>query len=234
MGTRLAKTSKCQICGRDKGSREMMPVALIRPSVLEVIRQEHPEIGPDGYICLEDLNRYRSKYIEHMIEVDKGEITRLEADVVQSLAENELLAKNINSEYDTSLTFGQRLADSIASFGGSWTFIILFFCFFAGWMAFNSVSLLWRPLDPFPYILLNLILSCLAALQAPVIMMSQNRQEAKDRLRAEHDYRINLQAELEIRHLNEKMDHLLMNQWQRLLEIQQIQMELMEAVGSKR
>ena len=232
MGARSEKVRKCQICGRDKGMREMMPAAMIRSSVLDLIRQEYPGVGGDGYICLEDLNRFRTKYIENMIEVDKGEISRLEADVVRSLAENELLTKNVNSEYETNLTYGERLSDRIAAFGGSWPFIIIFFCFFMGWMLFNSVSLFWRPMDPFPYILLNLILSCLAAVQAPIIMMSQNRQEAKDRMRAEHDYRINLQAELEIRHLNEKMDHLVMNQWQRLLEIQKIQMEIMEAVST--
>jgi uncharacterized membrane protein len=98
----------------------------------------------------------------------------------------------------------------------------------------NSVVMLMKPFDPYPFIFLNLILSCLAAMQAPVILMSQNRQEARDRLQAEHDYRINLKAELEIRHLHEKIDHLLMNQWQRLMEIQQIQMELMEELARKK
>ena len=232
MGARTEKTGKCRICGRDRRMREMMPAAMIRSSVLDLIRRDNPGFGGDDYICLDDLNKYRTEYIESMIEEDKGEISRLESDVVRSMAENELLAKNINSEYETQLTYGERLADRIASFGGSWPFILIFFCFFMGWMTVNSLALFWRPFDPFPYILLNLILSCLAAVQAPIIMMSQNRQEAKDRIRAEQDYRINLQAELEIRHLNEKIDHLVMHQWQRLLEIQKVQMEIMEAVGS--
>ena len=101
------------------------------------------------------------------------------------------------------------------------------------WIVTNSIALLWRPFDPYPFILLNLVLSCLAAVKAPVIMMSQNRQEDKDRLRAEHDYRVNLKAELEIRHLNEKIDHLIIHQWERLLKIQQIQMELMEELVPK-
>jgi len=91
----------------------------------------------------------------------------------------------------------------------------------------NSLVLYWRPVDPYPFILLNLVLSCLAAVQAPVIMMSQNRQEAKDRLRSEHDYQVNLKAELEIRHLHEKLDHLLSHQWERLVEIQQVQLQLL-------
>ena len=101
------------------------------------------------------------------------------------------------------------------------------------WIAINSIPLLWRPFDVYPYILLNLALSGLAAIQAPIIMMSQNRQEAKDRLRSEHDYRVNLKAELEIRQLHWKLDQLLTHQWQRLLEIQQIQMDLMEELVHK-
>jgi uncharacterized membrane protein len=95
------------------------------------------------------------------------------------------------------------------------------------------VAFFWRPADPYPFILLNLILSCLAAVQAPIIMMSQNRQEAKDRVRAEHDYRVNLKSELEIRHLHEKIDHLLLHQWERLVEIQQVQLELLNELSDK-
>ncbi len=121
----------------------------------------------------------------------------------------------------------------MAEFGGSWRFIIYFAVVLVVWITFNSVELLSRPFDPFPYILLNLVLSCLAAIQAPVILMSQNRQEAKDRLRGEHDYRVNLKAELEIRLLHEKLDLLLTHQWQKLLEIQRIQMDLMEDMVRK-
>ena len=134
----------------------------------------------------------------------------------------------MNQEYDASLTFGELLSDRIAEFGGSWGFLLVFGAVMALWIGINSLTLLSRPFDPYPYILLNLLLSCLAAIQAPVIMMSQNRQEARDRLRAEHDYQINLKAELEIRNLHEKMDHLVHRQWEKLMEIQQIQMDLME------
>ena len=105
--------------------------------------------------------------------------------------------------------FGDRLADKVALFGGSWTFIISFMVLGVAWITFNSVALVFKPADPYPFILLNLILSCLAALQAPIIMMSQNRQEAKDRTRAEHDYKVNLKAELEIRRLDEKIERIL-------------------------
>jgi uncharacterized membrane protein len=145
--------------------------------------------------------------------------------------EKEVTSRNINQEFDDSLTLGERWSDRLADFGGSWIFISLFIGMLVIWMGVNSWLLITKPFDPYPYILLNLVLSCLAAIQAPVILMSQNRQEAKDRLRAEHDYEINLKAEIEIRKLHEKMDHLLMHQWQRLMEIQQLQVNLMEEIS---
>src|SRR5207253_1421499 len=125
----------------------------------------------------------------------------------------------------------KRLSDHIASFGGSWRFISLFGAVLFGWIILNAILLLNRGFDPYPFILLNLILSCLAAIQAPIIMMSQNRAEARDRLRAENDYKVNLKAELEIRHLHEKIDHLLRRQYNRLFEIQQIQIELLQEIS---
>ena len=148
-----------------------------------------------------------------------------------SLEKEELLSRNINQEFENSFTLGERLADRIAAFGGSWTFISIFMVVLVIWMGINTWILLTKPFDPYPYILLNLVLSCLAAIQAPVILMSQNRQEARDRLHAEHDYEINLKAEIEIRKLHEKLDHLLMHQWQRLMEIQQLQVNLMEEIS---
>jgi uncharacterized membrane protein len=170
-----------------------------------------------------------------MLETDKGELTTLEEQVMKSLREQEILSKNVNVEFDDKLTLGQRLADRVADSAGSWRFIIIFISILIAWIIVNSIIILvWRPYDPYPFILLNLVLSCIAALQAPVIMMSQNRQEAKDRLRAEHDYMVNLKAELEIRHLHDKIDHLILNQWQRLLEIQEIQVELMEELACQK
>jgi len=153
--------------------------------------------------------------------------------VLRSLKENDIVAENAEEVFEGTLTFGERLSDVIASFGGSWRFIIFFGAVLFGWIALNVVGLFARPFDPYPFILLNLVLSCLAALQAPIIMMSQNRQEARDRIRAQNDYKINLKAELEIRHLHEKLDHLLIHQWQRLMEIQQIQVELMNEIAHR-
>ncbi|MBT8338423.1 MAG: DUF1003 domain-containing protein [Desulfatitalea sp.] len=222
----------CQICHQDRTG--MMPAALIRPHIMAQIQKDHPDFSATDYICKDDLNRYRFLYVQDLLSSDKGELSKLDRDVLESLHQHELLTSNLNVEFDRKLTFGESLADKIAEFGGSWRFIVIFGTVIGLWIAVNSFVLLHKPFDPYPFILLNLVLSCLAAIQAPLIMMSQNRQEAKDRLRAEHDYRINLKAELEIRHLHEKIDHLLSRQWERLVEIQQIQMELMTELLDKR
>jgi len=223
----------CQVCKQAKRPSEAIPAALVRPPVAAVIRRAHPDFSADGYICLADLNRFRARYIEEAVESDKGRLSVLEEQVVDSLKERDVLSANLNVEFDRRLTLGERLADGIAEFGGSWRFISIFGGLLVAWILLNTFALAHRPFDPYPYILLNLILSCLAAIQAPVIMMSQNRQEARDRLRAENDYRVNLKAELEIRHLHEKIDHLLMQQWQRLLEIQEIQIEIMQGISGR-
>jgi uncharacterized membrane protein len=208
----------------------MIPIALVRPAVVDEMRKDHPDLSVDGFICKNDLNQYRIRYVEGLLSSELGELSSLDRDVVESLKQHEFLTSNLNEEFVGKLTLGESLADRIASFGGSWKFIILFGSVLLTWILINSIALMVKPFDPFPYILLNLVLSCLAAIQAPVIMMSQNRQEAKDRLRSEHDYRINLKAELEIRHLHEKIDHLLFRQWERLAEMQQIEIELMAEV----
>lgn len=221
----------CQICGEAKPSEAMLPAATVRDALVEFIRFKHPDWSPRGHICQDDLTQIRADYIQNVLETERGELTALDLEVVRSLQEQEFMSRNVHAEFERRLSFGERLSDKIATFGGSWRFIIIFGLILIIWIALNSVVLLVRPYDPYPFILLNLVLSCLAALQAPIIMMSQNRQEAKDRLRSENDYRINLKAELEIRHLQEKVDHLLKQQWQRLLEIQQIQMDLMQELS---
>jgi len=224
----------CGVCGRPTPADELMPFDVVRTQISEILRRTRPEWGEGGLVCLEDLHQARSTYVAEMLEQERGEMTALEQEVVRSLREQELLSQNVNLEFDRQLTFGERVADHVATFGGSWRFIIIFGAVLVFWIVLNTINLLQKPFDPFPYILLNLVLSCLAAIQAPVIMMSQNRQESKDRLRGEHDYRVNLKAELEIRQLHAKLDQLLTRQWQRLLEIQQVQMELMEEIASHR
>jgi uncharacterized membrane protein len=224
----------CQICKKPVTPNQVIPGEMVREPVAELIRKDHPDWSNNGVICLHDLNHYRTEYFKQSLESERGELSELDAEIIKSIHEQELLSKDTNGEFDRQLTFGERTADSVAEFGGSWRFIIIFGSIILIWLVINSIALLRQPFDPYPYILLNLVLSCLAAIQAPIIMMSQNRQEARDRLQSENDYKVNLKAELEIRHLNAKMDQLLNHQWQRLMEIQDIQMELMEEVMLKR
>jgi len=224
----------CQICGVSEDQVELVPAAIIRPAIADVIERAKTEWSPTGFVCVEDLNAFRSRYIEELLEAEKGELTSLEDDVVRSLSEHEILSSDVETEFTRGLSFGERLSDRMASFGGSWTFILFFVGVLVVWVAVNSLWYWSRPFDPYPFILLNLVLSCVAALQAPVIMMSQNRQEAKDRIRSQHDYQVNLKAELEIRQLHQKVDHLLTHQWERLIEIQRIQVELMNDLRNAR
>lgn len=200
----------------------------IREAIFEFIRKDHPGLEAGDYISLPELNAYRRRYLTSLIEQEKGELALIDRDVVDAINNNSILSENIREELEPQLTIGQKVADQVASFGGSWFFILTFFTFILIWIAMNIYVLSSRPFDPYPFILLNLILSCIAAIQAPIIMMSQNRQEQKDRLRAEHDYKINLKAELEIKLLSEKIDHLLVHQNKKLLEIQEVQTDYLD------
>ena len=227
-------THICQVCKKSKSPHEGQIAELIRPSLLEFIKKRTPGWDGKGFICFDDLGEFRKDYVKEVLQDEIGELSALDNEVIESLQQHEILSSDISKQFQTKLTFGERLSDRIASFGGSWRFIILFGAVLFGWIILNAIFLLDRGFDPYPFILLNLILSCLAAIQAPIIMMSQNRSEARDRLRAENDYKVNLKAELEIRHLHEKIDHLLRRQYNRLFEIQQIQIELLEEIGRKR
>jgi uncharacterized membrane protein len=219
---------QCFHCQRIRPYDVMVPGEMLRPAIIDTIKKRNPTWTPAQMICVDCLDLLRSEYVEDALKDEVGELSKLEQEVIDSLREQETLTENINLAFEKSVTFGQRVADQVATFGGSWIFIGTFFLVLATWIGINSLSASLRPYDPYPYILLNLILSCLAALQAPIIMMSQNRIEARDRLRSENDYQVNLKAELEIRHLHEKLDVLLKHQWQKLLEIQQIQMDFMK------
>lgn len=200
----------------------------IKLGVFELIKSEHPHFSADSCLSYEELNRYRRLYLTNLITEEHGALAIVDADVMQAIRNNSILSENIEEDIESELTFGQRMADHIAEFGGSWTFIICFFTFLLIWMIVNVYFLASRAFDPYPFILLNLILSCIAAIQAPIIMMSQNRQEQKDRKRAEHDYKINLKAELEIKLLSEKIDHILVHQNKKLLDIQELYAEYFE------
>ena len=209
-------------------SGEEVSLKDIREGIRSMILKEYPDFPSEGYITLTELNQYRRKYLTFLIIQEKGELAKIDQDVMEAIQNNSILSENIKDELEETPNFGDRLADQIATFGGSWTFIIVFFSFILIWIGTNIFILVTKSFDPYPFILLNLILSCLAAIQAPIIMMSQNRQESKDRQRSEHDYKINLKAELEIKLLSEKIDHLLVHQNKKLLEIQEIQTDYLE------
>jgi uncharacterized membrane protein len=168
------------------------------------------------------------KEIDQLFRVEQDYSEKLHSIVIQSIKDEKLIVSNLLNPPQETLTKGQSLSDKIARFGGSWMFIITFFVILLVWIAYNSLTPAADSFDPYPFILMNLVLSCLAALQAPIIMMSQNRQEEKDRQRAQNDYLINLKAELEIRSLHQKMDLVIEDQLKTLYEIQLKQMELLK------
>jgi uncharacterized membrane protein len=217
----------CSICGKSYLREELVTGAFVRPGVRELILRDRPDWSPKQLTCRVDLNRYRWEYVRRVLESERGALSSLEEDVLASLRQHEVFVTDVESRLEGEWTLGERLADRLAAFSGSWMFLGIFAVFMAVWIVLNTIVLWWRPIDPYPFIFLNLLLSCMSAVWAPIILMSQNRQEAKDRLRSRHAYQVNLKAELEIRHLQEKVDHMLYDQWQRMLEIQEIQVELL-------
>jgi len=205
----------------------------IRPQIFQLIQSQFPNFSLDDFISLEELNEFRKMYFSQLLEEERGELAQIEKDVFNAIKNNKILSENVAEEHEKPMTLGEKMADKIAQFGGSWTFILVFFGIIIFWMLLNVFWFQNRGFDPYPFILLNLVLSCLASIQAPIIMMSQNRQEQKDRIRSEHDYQINLKAELEIKLLSEKMDHLLVQQNRKLLEIQAMQIDYLEDLIKK-
>jgi uncharacterized membrane protein len=228
------ETFLCQICKEYKKHNEVVPAESIHASVVEVIKKTYPLWSSAGFICDFDLNRFRVQYVGEVLEREKDELALLEEQITQNMNDHALLPKNINIEFERQLTFGERLSDKLADFAGSWTFIIIFTAVLFVWVVINTLVFVMRPFDPYPFIFLNLVLSALAAIQAPLIIMSQNRQEARDRLDAEHDYQVNLTTGTELHQLHKKMDHLLINQGERNLEIQKMQLELLEELVRKK
>ena len=225
---------KCFICEKVFLKNSIVSGELVGKEITEEIKTTYPDWRAEHFICHYDLALMRSRYVHSLLKSEKGELTSLEHKVLESLNEQALLSTNLEDGFDPKWTLGERLTDKIASFGGSWWFLISFGIFLILWVFTNSLVYWLRPADPYPFIFLNLILSCLAAIQAHVIMMSQNRQEAKDRVRSQHDYQINLKAELEIRNLHEKMDHLLSHQWEKMAQIQEMQLEVLSELNDRK
>ena len=225
------KTFISDLSGKTYPVSEKISAKSLRNSIFKLIEKDHPTFTNESFLSIEELDVYREKYVSEYLKVQLDEMDETEKMVLESITnKTSLTSKLEEDEEDQVVNFGQRLADNVATFGGSWTFIISFSFFILIWISLNVFWFLNKGFDPYPFILLNLILSCLAALQAPVIMMSQNRQESKDRDRAKKDYMVNLKAELEIKTLNDKIDHLILHQQQELLEIQKVQIEMMSDI----
>jgi uncharacterized membrane protein len=222
------KRGTCAISGQEMARRNLVEVGTLRPALADHIRNDFPDMPDHALISLKELARYRTRYVEEILREEHGEYSDLDREVAESIARQETIAENTEDDFEEHRTLGERFSDNLASFGGSWAFLISFGFVLVVWMAINGLMGEAKAFDPYPFILLNLVLSCIAAVQAPIIMMSQKRQESKDRLRSLNDYQVNLKAELEIRHLHEKMDHLVTRQWQRLAEIQQVQLEMLQ------
>ena len=225
---RRRKKVPSAITGKKYRKRDLVKIDGLRPSLAERIRSDFPDLPPNAMISRSELARYRMIYVEELLQQEHGEFSELDRQVAESISKQDTIAENTEEEFEEHRTIGEKLSDHLASFGGSWAFLISFAGMLFLWMGFNIIRGEAAAFDPYPFILLNLVLSTIAAIQAPVIMMSQKRQEAKDRSRALNDYRVNLKAELEIRHLHEKIDYLISKQWQRLAEIQQMQLEMMQ------
>jgi uncharacterized membrane protein len=232
-----ANQGECAICHKKFSVNRMMTGDMLQSAVFEITQKKYPEFSSSSTICKDCLNLMRSEYVLDTLREEDESFSALEREVAQSLRDQETLSEDTYEEYERGLTLGGRVADRVAEFGGSWTFVSIFFLFIALWMVINLYQLITikpgEAIDPFPFILLNLVLSCLAAIQAPIIMMSQNRQEQRDRLRSQQDYQVNLKAELEIRHLHEKMDMIVKNQWRRLMEIQKMQIDILDEIRKR-
>lgn len=223
----MAKAN-CSLCNTPTDTRKFVAPQKLENKILELIKQDRPEWEAKRGICPNCLEQYRAKKFLGYLEAEYNKISDMEKSLITKIARRGRVSKLVNVEYEATMTLGEHLADRVARFGGSWTFIGIFTGVLLVWMGFNTWVLATRAFDPYPYILLNLVLSTIAAMQAPVIMMSQNRQAEKDRLQAQQDYEINLMAEIEIRDLHDKLDGLRYKQWHELWHMQQRQLEILE------
>ena len=218
----------CSLCGTPVEGRTLASPQKLENRILDLIRLDRPDWEAKRGICPDCLEQYRAKKFVGYLEAEYRKLSELEHAVVSKITRRDRVSRQVHLDIETEMTFGERVADRVAQFGGSWPFIGLFGAILVGWMVVNTWLLASRPFDPYPFILLNLVLSTLAALQAPVIMMSQNRQAHKDRAHAQRDYEVNLMAEIEIRDLHDKLDSLRFKQWHELWHIQKRQIELLE------
>ena len=218
----------CSLCDSPVDGRSLRSPQKLENRIIDLIKADRPEWEGKRGICPTCLEQYRAKKFVGYLEAEYRKLSEIEHAVVSKITRRGRVSRVVHQDLDAAMTLGERVADKVAQFGGSWRFISLFGGILIVWMVINAWVLASHPFDPYPFILLNLVLSTLAALQAPVIMMSQNRQAHKDRMQANQEYEINLMAEIEIRDLHDKLDSLRFKQWHELWHIQKRQIELLE------
>ncbi len=227
--------SPCSICGAMHRSRTLVRIANLRGVLAAFLARGRDESwAATARICRNCQARGRHDLIVEQLESERGRLSAVEHEIADKAARHLTLAEDIEREFAANTTWGQRLADRVSQVGGSWGFVLWFLVLMLVWIVVNVVVFREHPFDPYPFILLNLVLSCLAALQAPIIMMAQNRMSHRDRRQADQDFRVNLKAEIEVATLHEKVDHLLHAQWERMVELQQMQLELLQELAQRR
>lgn len=230
--TRQARLSRgpqfqCPRCHTSTSAGASVALAGLRPEIVAALALPDTDPMPTQ-VCRSCTAHARALVFREQLTRERGALGELEKDIASRAAEHVAVAYDLEHARARDASLAERVADSIARVGGSWTFVITFCVGMATWMTINAVFLQSAAFDPYPFILLNLVLSCVAALQAPIILMSQNRSGERDRAQATQDYRVNLKAELEIAALHEKLDLLLHDKWETLADLQEAQMDLLE------
>lgn len=229
----INKNQICTICGNRFTITEGLFLRDLSDVLKSKIKETNQYVKPSSFICLKDLQKLRISNMQKIIDQDLEIDHQMSDKLKKELEKDTYVIKNINDTVYGKRTRGQKMADAVAKFGGSWGFIIVFTVVLVGWMAINVLHLFGMHFDPYPFILLNLFLSCVAAIQAPIIMMSQNRQADRDLFDSENDYRTNTKSEMEIRILHEKLDQLNEVQWPHILDIQKMQIEVLSEIENE-
>ncbi|WP_057768339.1 DUF1003 domain-containing protein [Lactobacillus selangorensis] len=229
----VVKNQVCIVCGNHFTTTEGLFLRDLNNRLQAEIRHRYKYAKNSSFICLKDLQQVRLSEMQSMIDQDLQVDKEINSKLEKKLSEQTYQVRNINDTVDQQLTSGQKLADAVAKFGGSWAFIVTFVIVLIVWMALNVTHLFGIKFDPYPFILLNLFLSCVAAIQAPIIMMSQNRQAERDRVDAENDYHTNTKSEMEIHILHQKVDQMNEVQWPHILDVQKMQIEVLSEIENE-
>lgn len=203
------------------------------PDTKKMILADNPNASDQSFICSEHLVNYRLKKLDKMIKEDKKKNEQIHQKMHRVLENDDYKIVDVGKKLENTYTFGQKVADGVAHFGGSWPFVISFVVIMVGWIIINVTHLFGANFDPFPFILLNLFLSMVAAIQAPLIMMAQNRASDYDRMESRNDYHVNLKSEEEIRLLHAKVDHLIQQDQPNTMQIQKMQMEMLASINEQ-